>query len=59
MQNELLKGSKSLNDYHQKKSKDACLEVQEMSKQPLSLEQKIAQTKMLNEAIQGKNRKFD
>lgn len=56
---ELLKGSTALNDYHQQRSKAACLEVKEMSKRPLSLEQKKEQVRLIKEGIQGKNRKFD
>jgi HPt (histidine-containing phosphotransfer) domain-containing protein len=56
---ELLKGSTALNDYHQQRSKAACLEVKEMSKRPFSLQQAKEQVQALKEGIQGKNRKFD
>lgn len=44
MQNKSSKEKSKLNDYHQKRNKVACKEVEEMLKQPLSLDQAKEQT---------------
>ena len=56
MKNKLSEGSTALNGYHQERSKEACKEVNEMMKHPLSLEQAKAQTDRIKEGIRRSGR---
>lgn len=51
MKNKLSEGSTVLNDYHQERSKEACMSVKEMMKHPISLEQAKAQTERIKEGM--------
>ena len=51
MKNKLSEGSMVLNAYHQQRSKEACKEVKEMMKHPVSFEQAKAQTERIKEAM--------
>ena len=52
---ELLTEPGTLTDYHIQRSKAAKEEVEEMSKQPLSLEEKIAQVQRINQQMMRDN----
>ena len=52
MKNKLSDGSTVMNGYHQERSREACREIKEMMKHPISLEQAKAQTERINEGIE-------
>ncbi len=56
MKNKLSEGSTTLNAYHQERSKEACLEVNEMMKHPFTLKQAKAQTEWLKEGMRRSGR---
>lgn len=58
MQNKIkLGGSKVLNEYHQQRSNEACLAVEEMLKHPISLDEMRKQTYELLETCKKPSNK--